>query len=252
MSKKQLKARFQKANLLDYQKDVPLHVEKLDQKHRIFTTYMMNGWDEAKEPLDIHFTIKKASNIMIKHQPLTDSLPKEQSIYLQCNIEEEALALFDKREVMPPDHSHINQHIKVNVNGDAEFIWAEIVQLNQSLDYHYHSLMEIWDGSHCISYDPLQFSSQQKAILANHGLTEEFSYMASIWYISPNPPPFDEWDIQQRLSQAKHHRAGMTDLDGKGILIRWLSTDLSLLRQEVEDVLAFFDEKITELRKWRV
>ncbi|WP_058308349.1 urease accessory protein UreD [Gracilibacillus massiliensis] len=251
MVKKQLKARFQKVNLLDYQSEPPLHIEKTDKKHRVFTSYSLDGWNESEVPIDIHFTVKKASNIRFKHQLQPDVVPNEQMIDLQCDIEEEALLFFDQREVIPSNNSNINEHIKINVKDDAEFIWAEIIHLNPSVNYLYQSLMEIWNDSHCISYDPIQFSSQQEIALAHHGLTEDFPYMASIWYISPDPP-FDEWDIQQRLSQAKHHRAGMTDIDGKGILIRWLSTDLSLLKQEVDDVLTFFDEKITELRKWRV
>ncbi|SHM51154.1 urease accessory protein UreD [Gracilibacillus kekensis] len=251
MLKKQLKARFQKVNLLDYQSEPPLHIEKSDEKHRIFTSYLLDGWNESEAPMDIHFTVKKASNIKLT-SPIKPAVTlAEQAIDVQCDIEEEALLFFDKREVIPSNNSTINEHIKINVRDDAEFIWAEIIHLNQSVNYRYQSLMEIWDGAHCISYDPIQFSSQQGIALTHHGLTEDFPYMASIWYISPNPP-FDEWDIQQRLSQAKYHRAGMTDIDGKGILIRWLSTDISLLKQEVDDVLSFFDEKITELRKWRV
>ncbi len=251
MEKKQLKARFQKLNLLDYHSDSPLHIEKTDEKHRVLTIYTLDGWNATEEPVDIQLTVKKASNIMFKNGSVNDSLPKDQAMQLHFNIEEEALVLFEKQEVIPRNNSNINRHLSINVNEDAEFIWPEIIHLKKSVNYHYQSLMEIWDGSHCIAYDPLQFSSHQEEGLAHHGLTERFPYMASIWYISPNPP-FDEWDIQQRLSQAKHHRAGMTDIDGKGILIRWLSTDLSLLKQEMEDVLAFFNEKITELRKWRV
>ncbi|QGH35816.1 urease accessory protein [Gracilibacillus salitolerans] len=249
-SNKQLQARFQKVNLLDYKGDQPLEIAKADQTHRVFTTYNMDGLNKTEAPMSIDFTVKKASNIkLLDDGSDAKTLPK-QSLQFNCNIEEEALLLFDKREIIPSDNSNINQHIKVNVTGDAEFVWAEIVHLDHVSNYHYYSLMEIWAEEQCLAYDPVQLDRSEE-MLVHHGMTESFPYVASIWYISPNHP-FDEWDVQQRLSQAKNHRAGMTDIDGKGILIRWLSTDLTLLKQEIDDVLAFFDEKITEVRKWRV
>ncbi|MGP4038437.1 urease accessory protein UreD [Gracilibacillus sp. D59] len=249
-SNKQLQARFQKVNLLDYKGEQPLKIEKADQSHRVFTTYNIDGLNQTEEQVTVDFTVKKASNIKLLDEGSDQTALQKQSLQFNCNIEEEALLLFDKREIIPNKASLINQHIKVNVTKDAEFVWAEIVHLDQVSDYHYSSLMEIWSEEQCLAYDPVQFDGSEK-MLAHHGMTESFPYVASVWYISPNPP-FDEWDVQQRLSQAKNHRAGMTDIDGKGILIRWLSTDLTLLKQEVDDVLTFFDEKITELRKWRV
>ncbi|SFL42808.1 Urease accessory protein UreH [Gracilibacillus orientalis] len=249
-SNKQLQARFQKVNLLDYKGDQPLKIAKADQSHRVFTTYNIDGLNQTEDPISIDFTVKKASNIKLLDKEKDQPAQHKRSLQFNCNIEEEALLFFDKREIIPSDNSNINQHIKVNVTEDAEFIWSEIVHLDEVSDYHYYSLMEIWAEEQCLAYDPVQFDGSEE-MLAHHGMTESYPYVASIWYISPDPP-FDEWDVQQRLSQAKNHRAGMTDIDGKGILIRWLSTDLTLLKQEMDDVLAFFDEKITELRKWRV
>ncbi|MGN8644777.1 urease accessory protein UreD [Gracilibacillus sp. HCP3S3_G5_1] len=249
-SKKQLQARFQKVNLLDYKGDQPLKIEKAEQSHRVFTNYEINGLNQSTTPIEIDFTVKKASNIKLINNDTKITGVQQHSLECNCHIEEEALLFVDKREIIPGDNSDINQHIKVNVTGDAEFIWTEIVHLEHVSNYHYFSIMEIWSDEQCLTYDPVQFDGSEE-MLAHHGMTESFPFVASIWYISPNPP-FDEWDVQQRLSQAKHHRAGMTDIDGKGILIRWLSTDLTLLKQEIDDVLAFFDEKITEVRKWRV
>ncbi|WP_208589811.1 urease accessory protein UreD [Gracilibacillus suaedae] len=249
-SNKQLQARFQKVNLLDYKGDQPLKIAKADQSHRVFTTYNIDGLNQTTDPISVDLTVKKASNIKLLDTATEKDTRENHSLQFTCNIEEEALLFFNKREIIPVNNSNISQHIKVNVTGDAEFVWSEIVHLNQGSEYHYYSLMEIWTEEHCLAYDPVQFNANEE-VLAHHGMTESFPYVASIWYISPNPP-FDEWDVQQRLSQAKHHRAGMTDIDGKGILIRWLSTDLTLLKQEVDDVLAFFDEKITDIRKWRV
>ncbi|KAB8138911.1 urease accessory protein [Gracilibacillus oryzae] len=246
-----LKGRFQKVNLLDYSGTEQLRLEKTDQSHRVFTNYQVTGLNQVKEEetAELDFIVKKASNITVSMaEPIQVNQKHKQELSL--HIEEEALLLWNNHEIMLQPNSEFSRRTKVSLEGDAEFVWAEITHLNQKEYFHYASLMEIWVEEECLAYDPLAFSTSNE-LIHHHGLIEDFQYTASIWYIA-DKLPFDEWDIQQRLSQAKHHRAGMTDLDGKGILIRWLSKDLQLLQQEVRDVLSFFDEKITEIRKWRV
>ncbi|SES21855.1 Urease accessory protein UreH [Gracilibacillus ureilyticus] len=253
MNPEKLMGRFQKVNLMEYNGTGQLKLEKTDKTHRIFTTYHVTGLNKTgnKQPADINFIVMKGSNIAIspeKPYVVKPGNTHEQQISLQ--IEEEALLVWNNQEVIFTPGTNFTQRVKVLLNGNAEFVWAEIVHLTEKKDYHYTTLMEILVGDECLAFDPVTFSSENE-LMDNHGIIEDFTYTATVWYIAEQLP-FDEWDVLERISQAKNHRAGMTDLDGKGILIRWLSKDLRLLKQEVQDVMAFFDQKITEIRKWRV
>ncbi|MFC4403088.1 urease accessory protein UreD [Gracilibacillus xinjiangensis] len=248
-----LKGRFQKVNLIEYSGTDPLKLEKTDQTHRVFTNYHVTGLNKLgeKEPVELEFIVMKGSNTAIStEEPIQLEHKQKHSQHISLHIEEEALLMWNNQEIILNPDSNFTQQIKVSLEGDGEFLWAEITHLSKKQDFFYSSLMEIWVDEECVAFDPLTFSSTND-LIHHHGMIEDFEYTASIWYIAEKFP-FDEWDVQQRLSQAKHHRAGMTDLDGKGLLIRWLSKDIKLLRQEVEDVMTFFDQKITEVRKWRV
>ncbi|ENH96848.1 urease accessory protein [Gracilibacillus halophilus YIM-C55.5] len=251
MTERTIKARFQKVNVHDYEDEAPLKLQKTDKSHRVFSNYQISGLEDHEQSNRADLLVKKGTNIVVGPEDVLQLQP-EQSHQLDMfvEVEEEALLIWNKQEIIPAKGSQYQQTSKIQLHQDAELIWGEIYHFDHDTFTSLSSSMEIWVDEECLVFDPFQFFPKSE-VNHHYGMTETFPYVASMWYITPHPP-FDEWDVQQRLSQAKHHRAGMTDLDGQGILIRWLSTDLSLLRKEMDDVFQFFDQQITDIRKWRI
>ncbi|RCW77182.1 urease accessory protein UreD [Saliterribacillus persicus] len=259
MSTVRLKSRLLKNNMVDYQADDPLKLEKSKASHRVFTNYNFISSDHMTkgDDLTIQLHVDKATNVMV--HPTTPIHIKEDTGLekaeqkIQLHVENEALFFWRMQEIIPEESSRFFQKTNITLARDAELVWSEIFHVGtKEMKKPYQacqSLTEVWTEDDCIVYDNLYIDPSLDAI-DQFGMLENFAYVATVWYIAKDIP-FDEWDVQQRLSQAKNHRAGMSDLDGKGIVIRWLSHDLELLKQEMEDVLSFFDEKITEIRKWR-
>jgi len=87
----------------------------------------------------------------------------------------------------------------------------------------------------CLIYDPLLFSPDQmdpKQI----GLLEDHLYVGSMWFVDPRLKRMDIRELNGKLQQSTQIKGSASLLEGKAVNVRWLASDLVLLKKEMNNI----------------
>lgn len=87
----------------------------------------------------------------------------------------------------------------------------------------------------CLIYDSLLFSPAHMD-LSQLGLLEGYLYVGSMWFVTPSIQQIDIKRLNEKLQQFAHVKACASFLDDKAINVRWLASDLVLLKQEMNNI----------------
>ena len=84
----------------------------------------------------------------------------------------------------------------------------------------------------CLIYDPLLFSPTNTD-LGQLGLLEDHLYVGSLWFVAPNLQDMDIRKLNEKLQQYENIKVSASLLEGKAVNVRWLASDMVLLKQEI-------------------
>jgi len=77
-------------------------------------------------------------------------------------------------------------------------------------------------------------------------LLEEHLYIGSFWFVSPHAKDIDLKKLNEELQEIADVHVGASLLEEKALNLRWLGSDLVLLKQEMDKIWEYLSDFIIE------
>lgn len=181
--------------------------------------------------------VKLIQQSATKIYPSLDELTSNQHISV-C-LDQGACLEWRPETIIPFENARFRGDTTIQLQPDSTLLWGEIlspgrVKRNECFHYKdFSSRFQIWLDGRCLAYDSLRFLPETMP-LNQIGLLEDSLYIGSLWFVSPQTQFIDSKALQDELNDVENIKAGITSLDEKGIHIRWLTSDLLLLKKEMD------------------
>ncbi|MBM7570475.1 urease accessory protein UreD [Aquibacillus albus] len=216
------------------------------------TVYLMesSGGLVAGDRNDFNIQVGQGANVTLRPQSATKVYPafnnQPSSQQISINLEAGAELEWDHEEVIPFKDASFESKTSIQMTPSSSLLWGEILypgreKRGESFVFDKcQTHLEIWVDHHCIAYDTLHLKPSEQN-LKKLGALETYNFIGSLWFISPKLEGND-WNVDGLLEQHDNHKSGVSTLNGNGILIRWLSNRLPLLKKELENLSNYFKE----------
>lgn len=193
-----------------------------------------------------HFTIdvQEGANVCLIPQSATKVYPafngqwSSQSITI--SIGSKASLAWKTEALIPFQKAKFRGETIVHMAQDARFLWGEILSPGREKCgeiFQYSDVktnFQVWMEENCLIYDSLLFSPEHMD-LRQFGLLEGHLYVGSMWFVTPSLQHMDIRKLNERLQCCAHMKVCASLLDGKAVNVRWLASDLVLLKQEMNN-----------------
>ncbi|AXF56732.1 urease accessory protein UreD [Salicibibacter kimchii] len=245
---------FQRKNhrtrLIDCYQQSPLKASRelyLDDKKEQATVYLMesSGGMVAGDRNEYDIHLKEHADVCLIEQSATKVYPSynhrcsTQKISVQ--LEEGACLEWIPEAIIPYQDARYQGDTVIRMKKGSTLLWGEIISPGREkrdecfLYNEFQSRFQIWVEGECLAYDPIQFYPDEMP-LQQAGMLEESLYIGTLWFVSPRVPSLDVQYIHDKLQDCNHTKASVTTLEGKGLQIRWLATDLWAMKEEMNTV----------------
>lgn len=239
----------ERTRLIDCYQTPPLKASRTlytdgDQKATVFLMESSGGM-VAGDSNGINIHVKNGGGVCIKPQSATKIYPsfnlkpcsQSISIILDANSELE----WNHDELIPFKNAIFHSTNIIRMSAEATLIWGEIIypgREKRGEHFQFNELktkFEIWVDGNLIVYDSIHLLPK-KQNLQEIGVLENFNYVGTVWFISPKAYNLNEVLLVQQFQQSSEHQSGVSRLNREGIMVRWLSNNLPLLKKEMVNV----------------
>lgn len=186
--------------------------------------------------------IDDGAKVCLIPQSATKIYPSFNGLWSSQNIEvsigAKASLAWKTEAIIPYEMAKFKGKTMIKMEEDASLLWGEILTPGREKHgevFQYQELktnFQVWIGDDCVIYDALLFSPS-KTELKQVGLLENHSYIGSMWLVAPSLQKINIRDLNERLQQSAHMKVSASLLEGKAVNIRWLASDLVILKQEM-------------------
>ncbi|WP_169801117.1 urease accessory protein UreD [Halalkalibacter krulwichiae] len=141
---------------------------------------------------------------------------------------------------IPFENSIFLADTKIHLQENSSLVFGEIFSSGrqksaESFEFRrFSSKTNIYVNDQIIVFDHLDINKEASPLF-ELGMFEEHTYMGSIWLIDQSLAS-REWEFP--FFKSASHRFGMTQLDDYGVHFRWLTNDLCLLKEQMEQVIS--------------
>lgn len=219
-----------------------------DQKATVFLMESSGGM-VAGDSNEYRIHVKKAGSVCLKPQSATKIYPsynhRSCSQTISIILEEKAELEWNREEIIPYKDASFHGTSSIQMSSSSTLLWGEILYPGREKSgeqYQFEELnthLEVWVDEHCIVYDTLKIKPTIQNV-KGIGVLEHYNYIGSFWFISPKVEKLNETILQKELIQTEEHQSGISRLNGNGIVVRWLTNNLPLLKVEMDHVFQKF------------
>lgn len=224
------------------------------------TVYLMqsSGGHVEGDKNDFVIDVNDDANVCLIPQSATLVYPSHHDIWSSQNnyvtIGKNASLTWKTEAIIPFHKARFRGDTVINMASDATLLWGEILSPGRDKReeiFQYSDVktnFQVWVDDECLIYDRLSFSPS-KTDLKQLGLLEGHLYIGSLWFVSPNLKEIDMRALNEVLQSSTDVKVGASLIDEKVINVRWLASDMVLLKQEMTRTWEIFTDKINELKK---
>lgn len=210
------------------------------------TVYMVetSGGLVAGDQNNFKIDVQEGANVCLIPQSATKVYPAFNGTWSSQNIDvsigSKASLLWKTEALIPFEKAKFRGKTIVHMAQDARFLWGEILspgRVKRGEIFQYSDVksnFQVWMEESCLIYDSLLFSPDHMD-LGQLGLLEENLYVGSMWFVTSSLQHMDIRKLNEGLQQYAHMKVCASLLDGKIVNVRWLASDLVLLKQEMND-----------------
>jgi urease accessory protein len=158
---------------------------------------------------------------------------------IKVNVEKDAKLTWMPETTIPFEHSIFLANTNIHLQPSSSLVFSEIFSSGrqksaESFEFtRFSSKTLIYVEDKPIVFDHLDLTKKESPLF-QLGMFEEATYMGSIWYIDPDAT---KREMKAEFPSAKNHRFGWTNLDDYGYHFRWLTTDLCLLKEQMNELI---------------
>ncbi|MFC0561107.1 urease accessory protein UreD [Halalkalibacter alkalisediminis] len=187
---------------------------------------------------DSHVSLIPQSSTKI--YPSRLDLPCRQSVDLM--VGENASVRWLPETTIPFEDSIFLADTKIDLEPNSSLIFSEIFSSGRQKSAEsfafdrFSSKTQILIEGKLIAFDHLNLV-QKESPYFHIGMFEDCTYMGTIWYVDPAAANQNFETFLTDFHQAKNHRFGFSRLDHYGVHFRWLSNDLCLLKEQMNELI---------------
>ncbi|KXH80832.1 hypothetical protein AU377_08820 [Sporosarcina sp. HYO08] len=128
----------------------------------------------------------------------------------------------------------------IHMAQDATLLWGDILSPGRDKRgevFQYSDVktnFQVWMEEECLIYDPLLFTPDRTE-LDQVGVLEDHLYIGSMWFVAPTLEQIDIKALNEKLQQSAQMKVSASVLEGKAVNVRWLASDLVLLKKEMHN-----------------
>lgn len=192
---------------------------------------------------DFQIDIKDGADVCLIPQSATKIYPSYNGIWSSQNMDvsigSKASLAFKTDAVIPYEKAKFRGKTIIRMAQDATLLWGDILspgRVARGEVFQYSDVktnFQVWMEEECLIYDPLSFSPDEmnpKQI----GLLEGHLYIGSMWFVTPGLEQLDIRELNEELQQSTETKVSASLLENKVINVRWLASDLVLLKKEMK------------------
>ncbi|MCP2005172.1 UNVERIFIED_ORG: urease accessory protein [Buttiauxella agrestis ATCC 33320] len=210
------------------------------------TVYMVetSGGLVAGDHNNFKIDVQEGANVCLIPQSATKIYPAFNGRWSSQNIDvtigSKASLAWKTEALIPFEKAKFRGKTIVHMAQDARFLWGEILSPGRDKSgeiFQYSDVksnFQVWMEESCLIYDSLLFSPGHM-YLGQFGLLEEHLYVGSMWFVTPSLQHMDIRKLNEELQRFAHVKVCASLLDGKAVNVRWLASDLVLLKQEMNN-----------------
>lgn len=208
------------------------------------TLYMVetSGGLVAGDQNDIQIDVGIKADVCLIPQSATKIYPSYNKMWSSQNIDvsigSKARLAWKTETVIPFQKAKFSGKTVIGMAQDATFLWGEILSPGRDKrgeKFQYSDVktnFQVWMGEDCLIYDSLLFSPQH-ADPGQLGLLEDHLYVGSLWFVAPALEHMNIRKLHEKLQQFGHFKVSVALLGKRAVHVRWLASDLVLLKQEM-------------------
>lgn len=235
-----------KTSLVEYYQRPPLrtsHVMYLENSHTA-TIYLVEtaGGILAGDGHEYRIKLEENTSVVCNLQSATKIYPSMNKKWsqqgLELSLEEDAVLLWKPETIIPYEQARFNSEINIKMKASSTLLWGEILSPGREKKgeiFQYKQVktkFQVWINGEFVVFDVMDIKPQDVA-LRKIGYFEEYPYMGSLWFFSPCISEINVQEYHEKLHRDATIKAGITEIEGKGIHVRWLSSDICLLKKEM-------------------
>ena len=221
------------------------------------TVYMVEtaGGLVAGDQNKFKINLAEDTSVCLIPQSATKAYPSFNGMWSTQNIDvsigSNATLAWKTEAMIPFETAKFNGKTVINMAKDATLLWGEILAPGRTTRgeiFEYEDVrtnFQVWLEDECLIYDALSFTPDETD-LVQLGLLEEHLYVGSLWFVSPNAHEIDIKKLNEELQEIKEVQVGAALLEEKAVNLRWLASDLVILKQEMDKVWAILSDFIIE------
>lgn len=164
---------------------------------------------------------------------------------IKISIGEDASVTWLPETTIPFEHSIFLGGTNIHLKASSSLIYSEIFssgrqKRDESFAFdRFSSKTQIFVDDQLIAFDHLHLVQKENSY-SDIGMFEECTYMGTIWYVDPTAAKQNFEQVLSDFQQSKNHRFGYSSLDHYGVHFRWLSNDLCLLKEQMNELIQSF------------
>jgi|SRR5699024_414160 len=221
------------------------------------TVYMVetSGGLVAGDQNKFEINLAEDANVCLIPQSATKAYPSFNGMWSTQNIDvsigPKATLAWKTEAMIPYETAKFKGKTVINMAKDASLLWGEILAPGRATHgekLKYENLktnFQVWLEDECLIYDALSFSPNQTD-LGQLGLLENHLYVGSLWFVNPDVEKIDIKQLNEELQKIEGVKVGAALLEKKAVNLRWLASDLVLLKQEMDKVWEVLSDFIIE------
>lgn len=196
--------------------------------------------DENKFQIDV----QDRADVCLIPQSATKIYPSYNGMLSSQNIDvsigSKASLAWKPEAVIPFESAKFRGKTIVRMAQDSTLLWGEILSPGRDKrgeKFQYSDVrtnFQVWMEEECLIYDSLLFSPGHMN-LGQLGLLEDHLYVGSLWFVAPTLQQLDIRELNERLQRFSDIKASAALLEGKAVNVRWLASDMVLLKQEMSN-----------------
>lgn len=219
------------------------------------TIYLMqsSGGLVEGDQNDYEIDIKDHAHVCLIPQSATLIYPSHHDIWSSQNnyvtIGKGASLAYQTEAVIPFHKARFRSETVIKMAEDATLLWGEILSPGRDKRdeiFEYSDVktnFQVWMGDECLLYDRLSFSPQATD-LQLLGILEGHLYLGSLWFVAPSLKGVDMRALNEDLQKETQLKVGASLIEDQIINVRWLASDMVLLKQEMANMWHIFTDKM--------
>lgn len=212
----------------------------------VATVYMVetSGGLVAGDQNKFQIDVKEGADVCLIPQSATKIYPSFNGMWSSQNIDvsigSKASLAWKTEAVIPFDKAKFRGQTVIHMAQDSTLLWGEILSPGRDKRgeiFQYSDVktnFQVWVEEECLIYDSLLFSPDHMD-LRQMGLLEDHLYVGSLWFVAPTLQHMNLRELNEKLQRFAQIKVSASLLEGKVVNVRWLASDLVLLKQEMNN-----------------